>query len=130
MSQRTAGGRLPRTEPSGRWTARAISGKVRTLDVLTSPDRTEVNPSAMDERFANPFAKVRRLDPDDPVDRAFILRYARHLERDPVDADHVALGVCESIREGELTLSIEDDVVVMRTAQGESVTVALADLRD
>ncbi len=84
----------------------------------------------MDERFANPFAKVRRLHPDDPVDRAFILRYVRHHEPDPVDAEHLALGVCESIRDGELTLTIEDDVVVMRTAQGDTITVTLADLRE
>lgn len=84
----------------------------------------------MDERFANPFAKLRRLHPDDPVDRAFILRYVRHHERDPIDADHIAQGVCESIRDGELTLTIEDDVVVMRTKHGDTVTVALADLRD
>jgi hypothetical protein len=83
----------------------------------------------MDERFANPFAKVRRLHPDDPVDRAFILRYARHHEPDPVDAEHLALGVCESIRDGEMTLTIEDDVVVMRTVHGDAMTVTLADLR-
>lgn len=82
----------------------------------------------MDDRFANPFAKVRRLDPDNPGDRAFIVRYVRHLEPDPADADHLALGVCESIRDGELTLTVEDDVVIMRTANGDAVTVALSDL--
>ncbi len=84
----------------------------------------------MDDRFGNPFAKVRRLHPDDPVDRALILRYVRHHEPDPVDAEHLALGVCESIRDGELTLTIEDDVVIMRTAQGDAMTVPLADLRE
>jgi hypothetical protein len=82
----------------------------------------------MDDRFANPFAKVRRLHPDDAADRAFILRYVRHHEPDPVDAEHLALGVCESIRDGELTLTIEDDVLIMRTAQGDTATVAIADL--
>jgi hypothetical protein len=83
----------------------------------------------MDDRFANPFAKVRRLHPDNPGDCEFILRYVRHHEPDPVDAEHLALGVCESIRDGELTLTIEDDVVIMRTTQGDAVIVALADLR-
>jgi hypothetical protein len=83
----------------------------------------------MDDRFANPFARVQRLHPDNPADRELILRYVRHHEPDPVDAEHLALGVCESIRDGELTLTIEDDVVIMRTAQGDAVTVALADLR-
>ncbi len=83
----------------------------------------------MNERFVNPFAKVRRLHPDLPADRALILRYARHHEPDPVDADHLALGICESIRDGEMTLTVEDDVVIMRTEQGDVVTVPLADLR-
>jgi hypothetical protein len=83
----------------------------------------------MDDRFANPFAKVRRLHPDDPGDRELIVRYVRHHEPDPVDAEHLALGICESIRDHELTLTIEDDVVIMRTAQGDAVTVALTDLR-
>ena len=64
----------------------------------------------MDDRFANPFAKVRRLHPDNPGDRELILRYVRHHEPDPLDAEHLALGVCESIRDGELTLTIEDEL--------------------
>ncbi|MCX6521656.1 MAG: hypothetical protein NTZ21_13430 [Actinobacteria bacterium] len=83
----------------------------------------------MNERFVNPFAKMRRLHPDLPADRELILRYVRHHEPDPADADHLALGICESIRDGEMTLTVEDDVVIMRTAQGDVVTVALADLR-
>jgi hypothetical protein len=84
----------------------------------------------MDERFVNPFAKVRRLHPDDPADRAFILRYVRYHESDPVDADHLALGICESIRDGEMSLTIEDDVVIMRTTHGDAITIKLADLRE
>ena len=44
-------------------------------------------------------------------------------------AEHLALGICESIRDGEMALTVEDDVVVMSTKQGDVVTVALADLR-
>lgn len=84
----------------------------------------------MDDRFANPFAKVRRLHPDDPGDRALIVRYARHHEPDPVDAEHLALGIAESIRDGEMTLTIEDEAVIMRTADGDDITVALSDLRE
>lgn len=83
----------------------------------------------VDDPFANPFAKVRQLHPDNPGDRQLIVRYARHHEPDPVDAEHLALGIAESIRDGEMTLTIEDDVVIMRTADGDGATVALSDLR-
>ena len=83
----------------------------------------------MDDRFANPFARVRHLHPDNPGDRELIVRYVRHHELDPVDAEHLALGLSESIRDGETTLTIEDDVVTMRTADGDAVRVALSDLR-
>ena len=79
--------------------------------------------------FANPFAKVRHLHPDTPRDRELIVRYARHHEPDPVDAEHLALGIAESIRDGEMTLTIEDEVVIMRTTNGDGVTVPLSDLR-
>jgi hypothetical protein len=88
----------------------------------------ESDPAGVDDRFANPFAKVRHVHPDNPGDRELIVRYVRHLEPDPVDAEHLALGIAESIRDGEMTLTIEDEVVIMRTADGEAVTVALADL--
>ena len=78
--------------------------------------------------FANPFAKVRHLHPDNPGDRELILRYARHHEQDPVDVEHLALGIAESIRDGEMTLTIEDEELTMRTADGDAVTVALTDL--
>ena len=81
----------------------------------------------MDNRFVNPFAKVRQLHPDNPGDRALILRYVRHHEPDPIDAEHLALGISESIRDGELSLTIEDDMLIMRTTQGDTVTVAVAD---
>ena len=84
--------------------------------------------SAVDNRFVNPFAKVRQLHPDNPGDRALILRYVRHHEPDPIDAEHLALGISESIRDGELSLTIEDDMLIMRTTQGDTVTVAVADL--
>lgn len=82
----------------------------------------------VDDRFANPFAKVRHLHPDKPGDREFILRYVRHHEPDPVDAEHLALGISESIRDGEMTLTIEGEVVIMRTKDGDTVTVAFSDL--
>jgi hypothetical protein len=92
--------------------------------------RTTIGQSALvDDRFANPFAKVKHVHPDNPDDRQFIVRYARHHEPDPLDAEHLALGIAESIRDGEMTLTIEDDVVIMRTANGEPVTVALSELR-
>jgi hypothetical protein len=82
----------------------------------------------VDDRFVNPFAKVRQRHPDKPGDRALILRYVRHHEPDPIDAEHLALGIGESIRDGELGLTSEDDVMTMRTVQGDTVTVAVADL--
>jgi hypothetical protein len=83
----------------------------------------------MSDRWVNPFAKVRRLHPDTPGDREMIMRYARVHEPDSVDAEMLALGICESIRDGEMTLTVEDDVVIMRTRDGDEVTVPLADLR-
>ena len=82
----------------------------------------------MNDPFANPFAKVRQLHPDNPGDRALIVRFARHLEPDPADAEDVALGIVESIRDGAMTLRIDDDLVIMRTADGDGVTIALSDL--
>ena len=79
--------------------------------------------------FANPFAKVRHIHPDNPGDRELILRYARHHEPDPNDAEHLALGIAESIRDGEMTLTVEDEVLIMRTADGDGVKVPLSDLR-
>jgi hypothetical protein len=84
------------------------------------------SPWTTDSRTRSPKCDVST---DNPGDCEFILRYVRHHEPDPVDAEHLALGVCESIRDGELTLTIEDDVVIMRTTQGDAVIVALADLR-
>jgi hypothetical protein len=83
----------------------------------------------VDNPFANPFAKVRHLHPDIAGDRQLIVRYARHHEPDLVDAEHLALGIAESIRDGEMTLTIEDDVVILRTGDGDGVTVALSELR-
>ena len=82
----------------------------------------------MDNRFVNPFAKVRQLHPDNPGDRALILRYVRHHEPDPIDAEHLALGISESIRDGELSLTIEDDMLIMRTTQGDRPSVALLEV--
>jgi hypothetical protein len=82
----------------------------------------------VNDPFANPFAKVRQLHPDNPGDRALIVRFARHLEPDPADAEDVALGIVESIRDGAMTLRIEDDLVIMRTSDGDGVTIALSDL--
>jgi hypothetical protein len=88
-----------------------------------------VTSAIVSDPFANPFARVRRLHPDNPGDRELILRYARHHEPDPLDAEHLALGIAESIRDGEMTLTIEDEVLIMRTIQGDGFTVALSDLR-
>jgi hypothetical protein len=82
----------------------------------------------VDDRFANPFAKVRHLDPDNPSDRELILRFVRVHEPDPVDSEHLALGISESIRDGETSLTIEGDVVIMHTAYGDAVTVTFSDL--
>jgi hypothetical protein len=65
-----------------------------------------------------------------PSQSRFPRRYVRHHGPDPVDAEHLALGVCESILDGELTQTIEDHEVIMRTAEGDAVTVALSDLHE